>query len=148
MGDGGGCGLFLQWGVRCFWVEPFWVEMTQHNSLELIIRGTAPSSVYISISCRSESSNKSLVVLDFLDFFVTNRILCLNTNPNFQFQCDKPACLPLCSSFRFNADTNLQILRRCNNFDSKFSQSSLWPKSKLNAMNKCAGTDCRGLWLC
>ena len=56
--DGGGCGLFLQWGVRCFWVEPFWVEMTQHNySLELIIRGTAPSSVYISISCRSESSN-------------------------------------------------------------------------------------------
>ena len=45
MVDGGGCGLFLQWGVRCFWVEPFWVEMTQHNySLELIIRGTAPSS--------------------------------------------------------------------------------------------------------
>ena len=46
----------------------FWVEMTQHNySLELIIRGTAPSSVYISISCRSESSNKSLVVLDNMD---------------------------------------------------------------------------------
>ena len=26
MVDGGGCGLFLQWGIRCFWVEPSWVE--------------------------------------------------------------------------------------------------------------------------
>ena len=29
MVDGGGCGLFLQWGVQCFWGNLFGGEMTQ-----------------------------------------------------------------------------------------------------------------------